>query len=118
MASIELLISCSRAVASSIVCLNNESSSLSAFRFCLSPTPLGILFALFTAFTATQVWSDKDKASSFVDREASALRAVVILAAAFPGEPETRLRNLIRSHVADAAAKEWPMMAHRAATLL
>src|SRR5215469_16807589 len=79
--------------------------------------PLGILFALFIAFTATQVWSDKDKASSFVDREASALRAVVILAAAFPGEPETRLRNLIRSHVADAAAQEWPMMAHRTATL-
>jgi hypothetical protein len=79
--------------------------------------PLGILFALFIAFTATQVWSDNDKASSFVDREASALRTVVILAAAFPGEPETRLRNLIRSHVADAAAQEWPMMAHRTATL-
>jgi len=53
--------------------------------------PLGILFALFVAFTATQVW--------------------------FPGEPETRLRNLIRSHVADAVAQEWPMMAHRTATL-
>jgi hypothetical protein len=79
--------------------------------------PLGILFALFIAFTATQVWSDNDKASSFVDSEASALRAVVILAAAFPGEPETHLRNLIRSHVADAAAQEWPMMAHRTATL-
>jgi len=68
--------------------------------------PLGILFALFMAFTATQV-----------DREASALRTVVILAAAFPGEPETRLRNLIRSYVADAVAQEWPMMAHRTATL-
>ena len=79
--------------------------------------PLGILFALFIAFTATKVWSDNDKANSVVDREASALRTVVILAAAFPGEPETRLRNLIRSHVADAVAQEWPMMAHRTATL-
>jgi len=79
--------------------------------------PLGILFALFVAFTATQVWTDNDKANSVVDREASALRTVVILAAAFPGEPETRLRNLIRSHVADAVAQEWPMMAHRTATL-
>jgi len=79
--------------------------------------PLGILFALFIAFTATQVWSDNDKASSVVDREASALRAVVILAAAFPGESETHLRSLLRSYVADAVAQEWPMMAHRTATL-
>src|SRR5215468_6750740 len=79
--------------------------------------PLGILFALFMAFTASQVWSDNDKASSVVDREASALRNVAILAAAFPGESETRLRNLIRIYVADAVAQEWPMMAHRTATL-
>lgn len=79
--------------------------------------PLGILFALFIAFTATQVWSDNDKANSVVDRQASALRTVVILAATFPGEPETHLRSLIRSYVADVAAQEWPMMAHRSATL-
>jgi hypothetical protein len=79
--------------------------------------PLGILFALFIAFTATQVWDENDKANSVVDREASALRTVAILAAAFPGEPETRLRGLLRSYVADAVAQEWPMMAHRTATL-
>ena len=50
--------------------------------------PLGILFGLFIAFTATQVWNDNEKADSVVDREASALRTVVILAAAFPGEPD------------------------------
>jgi len=79
--------------------------------------PLGILFALFIAFTASQVWSDNDRANSIVDREASALRTVAILAAAFPGEPETRLRSLLRSYIADAVAQEWPMMAHRTATL-
>jgi multisubunit Na+/H+ antiporter MnhB subunit len=79
--------------------------------------PLGILFALFIAFTASQVWSDNEKANSVVDREAGALRAVVILAAAFPGEPEMRLRNLLRTYVADAVAQEWPLMAHRTATL-
>jgi len=79
--------------------------------------PLGILFALFVAFTASQVWGDNNRANSDVDREASALRAVVILAAAFPGEPETHLRSLIRSYVADVVAQEWPMMAHRTATL-
>jgi hypothetical protein len=53
---------------------------------------LGILFALFMAFSASQVWSDNDEANSPVDHEASALRSVVILAAAFPGESATRLR--------------------------
>ena len=79
--------------------------------------PLGILFALFTAFATSQVWSDNDKANSAVDHEASALRSVVILAAVFPGEPETRLRSLIRSYVGDAVAQEWPMMARSTATL-
>jgi hypothetical protein len=78
---------------------------------------LGVLFALFVAFTASQVWTDNENANSAVGREASALRTVVILAAAFPGEPETRLRSLIRSYVADAVAQEWPMMARGAATL-
>ena len=72
--------------------------------------PLGILFALFVAFTATRVWN------SVVDREASALRTIVILAAAFPEETEARLRNSIHSYIADAVAQEWPMMAHRTAT--
>jgi hypothetical protein len=79
--------------------------------------PLGIIFGLFVGFTAAQVWSDGDRANAAVDREASALRSVVILAAAFPGEPETRLRSLISSYIAEAAAQEWPMMAHRKITL-
>ena len=78
--------------------------------------PLGILVALFIAFTAAQVWNDNDRAHSVVDRESSALRTVVILAATFPGEPDARLRSLIRSYVANAVAQEWPMMAHRTAT--
>src|SRR6516225_948501 len=73
-------------------------------------SPLGILFALFVAFTASQVWSDNDKAQNAVIREASALRAVTILAASFHGEPEARLRALIRQHIQDAVAQEWPMM--------
>ena len=79
--------------------------------------PLGILFALFVAFTASQVWSANDRANTVVDREASSLRTVAILAAAFPGEPETRLRSLMRSYIADAVAQEWPMMERGTATL-
>src|SRR6476620_8296711 len=50
--------------------------------------PLGIIFGLFVAFTAAQVWSDNERANAAVNREASALRAVVVLAASFPAEPE------------------------------
>src|SRR6266508_4454209 len=79
--------------------------------------PLGILFGLFVAFTAAQVWSDNDRAGAAVSREASALRSVEIVAASFPGQPEAQLRALIRRYIEEAATQEWPMMAQRAATL-
>jgi hypothetical protein len=78
---------------------------------------LCIIFGLFVAFTAAQVWGDSDRASASVSREASALRSAFVLAASFPGEPETRLRNLIRDYVEETAAVEWPMMARQTASL-
>jgi hypothetical protein len=80
-------------------------------------SPLGTLFALFVVFTAAQVWNDNDRAHAAVTQEASALRAAVILAADFPGEPQEHLNALIRSHIEDAVNKEWPMMAHQTETL-
>ena len=80
-------------------------------------SPLGIIFALFVAFTASQVWTDNEKAKTEIDREASALRSAVILANSFPRESEVELRQLIRRYIADVATQEWPMMAHRSATL-
>jgi uncharacterized MnhB-related membrane protein len=80
-------------------------------------SPLGIIFALFVAFTASQVWNDSEKAKAEIDREASALRTVVILAAAFPKDSEAQLRGLIRRYIADAATQEWSMMAQGTATL-
>jgi hypothetical protein len=79
--------------------------------------PLGTIFALFIAFIAVQVWSDNDRASVAVSREAGALRSVVILASIFPGEPETRLRDLIHRYIEEVAIQEWPMMAQHTATL-
>src|SRR5262245_27620184 len=80
-------------------------------------SPLGTIFALFIVFTASQVWTDTEKAKAEIDREASALRSVVILAATFPREAEEQLRGLIRRYIVDAATQEWPMMAHRTANL-
>lgn len=80
-------------------------------------SPLGIMFGLLVAFVAAQVWSDVDRASSAVAREASALRAVVLLAANFPGEPEAHLRTLLRRHIDEVVTKEWPAMGSHQATL-
>jgi hypothetical protein len=79
--------------------------------------PLCILFGLFVAFTAAQVWNDNDRANAAVNREASALRSVVLLAAVFPGEPEARIRALVHGYIEEAATQEWPMMARQTATL-
>lgn len=79
--------------------------------------PLGIIFGLLVAFIAAQVWGDLDRAHAAVNREASALRAIVLLAASFPGEPETRLRALVHRQIEDAVTQEWPAMARRRATL-
>jgi len=79
--------------------------------------PLGILFGLFVAFTASQVWSDIDRANAAVNREAGALGAIEILATGFPGGPEARMRNLISRYIREAATEEWPAMARRTGTL-
>jgi Protein of unknown function (DUF4239) len=79
--------------------------------------PLGIIFGIFVGFTATQVWSDYDRAQAVVGREATALNTAVTLAAKFPGESETRLRASISNYIAEAVDPEWPMMAGRMSTL-
>lgn len=80
-------------------------------------SPLGAIFGLLVVFIVFQVWSDFDHAKMAVDREASAIRTVELLAASFPGEPETQIRNLIRRHIDEAVLVEWPAMAKRAASL-
>jgi len=80
-------------------------------------SPLGVIFGLFVVFTAVQVWNDNDRAKAAIDREASALRAVVVFASAFPGEPEQRMRALVRQHIQEMATQEWPMMERQTATI-
>ena len=79
--------------------------------------PLGILFALLVGFIAVEVWNNYDKAKIAVVSEASALRAVVLLAETFPEEQKTRIHALIDRHIEDAINKEWPAMAQQRATL-
>lgn len=79
--------------------------------------PLGILFALLVGFIAVEVWSNFDKAKAAVATEASALRAVVLLADNFPEEQKAHIDALINRHIDDAVNNEWPAMAHQRATL-
>ena len=79
--------------------------------------PLGILFALLVGFIAVEVWSNFDKAKSAVATEASALRAVVLLAGTFPDEQKARIDALINRHIEEAVNNEWPEMVQQRATL-
>lgn len=76
-----------------------------------------IIFGLFVAVAAAQVWNDVDRASAAVTREASALRSTVLLSAGLPEEQQTRLRGLLRDYLQQATAVEWPDMARRAVSL-
>src|SRR5215510_584956 len=79
--------------------------------------PLGLVFGLLVGFLAAQVWGDSDRARMAVNREASALRTVTLLAATFPGESEARIHALLRRHIEDAVQLEWPAMTQRRASL-
>ena len=79
--------------------------------------PLGILFALLVGFIAVDVWSNYDKAKVAVATEASALRAIVLLAGTFPEEQKTRIYALIDRHIEEAVNEGWPAMAQQRATL-
>ena len=86
----------------------------------LSPgllSPLGILFALLVGFIAVEVWSNFDKAKAAVASEASALRAVVVLAGTFPEEQKARINELVDRHIEVAVNEGWPAMARRKLTL-
>jgi hypothetical protein len=80
-------------------------------------SPLGVIFGLMVAFLAAQIWGDVDRANAAVNREASALRAVVLLSPSFPGAPGERLRALVRQQIIEAEKVEWPAMARKQASL-
>jgi Protein of unknown function (DUF4239) len=80
-------------------------------------TPLAVVFGLLVGFLAAQVWSEADRASAAVIREASALRTIVVLAGSFPKEREAHIRAFVRHHIQEAVSQEWPAMARQRATL-
>jgi len=77
----------------------------------------GILFALLVGFIAVEVWGNFAKAKTAVETEASALRAVVLLAGVFPDEQSMSIYALVNRHIDESVNKEWPEMAQQRATL-
>jgi hypothetical protein len=74
-------------------------------------TPLAVLFGLIVAFICSQVWSDAQRASAAVAREASALHAVVLVAANLSAETAARARALVRRHTRTQSIRSgrpWP----------
>jgi hypothetical protein len=96
--------------------INERAKSFKAVSPGMLP-PLGILFALLVSFIAVDVWKDFDRAKVAVTTEASALRAFVLLARAFPDEQRARLYALINGHIDESVNNEWPEMAQQRATL-
>ena len=80
-------------------------------------SPLGTIFGLLVVFIVVEVWGDLDRARVAVNREASAIRMVLLLATTFPGETETQIRDVLRRHIDEVVSEEWPMMAKQSASL-
>jgi hypothetical protein len=79
--------------------------------------PLGIIFGLLVAFLAAQAWGDVERANTAVNREASSLRAVVLLSEILPAAARDQVRASIREHIQQVESHEWPAMARREVTL-
>jgi hypothetical protein len=80
-------------------------------------SPLGVMFGLLVAFIAAQVWGDVERANVSVNREASSLRAVIMLSRPFPTDIQARMLALVKRYIKDAQQNEWPAMAHQRVTL-
>src|ERR1043166_5959284 len=109
------LIACSVDLVVTRLAVNERAKGFKAVSPGMLP-PLGILFALLVGFIAVEVWNNFDKAKLAVASEASALRAVVLLAGTFPEEQKMRIYALIDRHIDEATSKEWPAMAQQQAT--
>jgi hypothetical protein len=80
--------------------------------------PMALVWGLIVGFLAAGVWADAGTARTAVNREASALRSVVLVtAAAFPRQTSARMNALVRAQIEEAATREWPAMARQDATL-
>lgn len=73
---------------------------------------VGILFALYTTFFASDIWSVRDRAQTAIVQEAQALRGLFRLAEQQPSAMGAPMLAAIRDYARLTAEVEWPLLAN------
>lgn len=71
---------------------------------------IGLLFGLYMAFFANDIWSIRDRAQSMILEEAGGLRGLLDVAESLPAETGAPLAAAVRTYIG-AALREWPLLA-------
>ena len=74
-------------------------------------TPLAVIAGLLIAFLASRVWSNLDRANTYVAQEASAIRQAVLLSDTLPEDTRTAVRAALKQHLRFIETDDWPGMA-------
>jgi hypothetical protein len=80
-------------------------------------TPLGVITGLVIAFLSARVWSNVDRAQSYVAREASAIREVVLIAEVLPSQMRDTIRDDVSRYLHFVDTEDWPAMLYGGANL-
>jgi hypothetical protein len=80
-------------------------------------TPLAVIAGLLIAFLASRVWSNVDRANTYIAQEASAIRQTVLLADTLPEDTRTAVRAALRQYLRFIESDDWPAMAQGRANL-
>jgi hypothetical protein len=80
-------------------------------------TPLAVIAGLLIAFLASRVWSNLDRATTYVAQEASAIRQSVLLSDALPDDTRTAVRTALKQYLRFIETDDWPAMAQDRANL-
>jgi hypothetical protein len=80
-------------------------------------TPLAVIVGLLIAFLASRVWTNIDRATSFIAQEASAVREAILLSDALPEATRAAVRAAIVRYVQFIETNDWPAMAQATANL-
>jgi uncharacterized membrane protein YeiB len=71
---------------------------------------IGLLFGLYMAFFANDIWSIRDRAQTMILEEADGLRGLLNVAESLPADAGAPLAAVVRAYI-DAAVREWPLLA-------
>lgn len=104
------------ATAGLLLWLSNFSRAAPLFRSLTHFSPqvvaiVGILFALYTTFFASDIWSVRDRAQTAILQEADALRDLFRLAEQQPADIATPMIAAIRDYARVTTQIEWPLLA-------